>query len=63
MKELRRGYDAVPKRSPAVVTGLAELETLIVRRAAADDVWKATRRLVPELGASVARHAAPRPAT
>jgi S1-C subfamily serine protease/mono/diheme cytochrome c family protein len=53
MKELRRGYDAVPGRAPAVVNGLAELEALIVRRAPAEDVWTATRRLVPTLGASV----------
>jgi S1-C subfamily serine protease/mono/diheme cytochrome c family protein len=53
VKELRRGYDAVPGRSAAVVSGLTELETLVVRRAAADEVWAATRRLVPALGASV----------
>jgi S1-C subfamily serine protease/mono/diheme cytochrome c family protein len=53
VKELRRGYDAVPGRSPAVVGGLADLEALVVRRAPAEDVWTATRRLVPLLGASV----------
>ncbi len=53
VKELRRGYDAVPGRSAAVASGLAELETLVVRRAAPDDVWRTTRRLGPELAKTV----------
>jgi S1-C subfamily serine protease/mono/diheme cytochrome c family protein len=53
VKELRRDYATVPRRAPAVATGLEELERAITQRAPADDVWSATRRLLPKLRASV----------
>lgn len=48
-KQVGREYGARVARDDAVATGLRELEQLIVRRAPSDEVWNATRRLLPDL--------------
>jgi serine protease Do len=58
-KELIRAYQARGDRSKAVVAGLAEVKKLIVRRAPGDEVWSATRSLLPVLTSALGRVARP----
>jgi S1-C subfamily serine protease/mono/diheme cytochrome c family protein len=52
-KQLIRDYRAMPKQSKTVSTGLAELLRLIEQRAASDQVWSLSRKLLPELVSSL----------
>ena len=62
-KEVARGYAAAGGRADAVTAGLQEVTRLIESRAAPEDVWAATRRVLPGLekavGAAAARPEGP----
>ena len=60
-KQIIQEYGASAGRTEAVTSGLRELEQLIVRRAPSEQVWTATRRLIPGLARSLG--GAARPAT
>ena len=59
-KQVIAGYGA-GRRPDVVAAGLRDLEAMIVRRAPADEVWSATRRLLPALTRALGGGA--RPAT
>ncbi|MBM4247299.1 MAG: PDZ domain-containing protein, partial [Deltaproteobacteria bacterium] len=61
LKELARDYGARRGRSPAVAKGIAAIEKDVVARAPAEQVYAASRELLPKLVASLG--GAPRPAT
>ncbi|MGH7785935.1 MAG: c-type cytochrome, partial [Candidatus Binatia bacterium] len=53
-EQLIQGYRARRERSEAVATGLAELQKQIRQRAPGDEIWAASRRLLPSLVRSLA---------
>ena len=50
--QLIEGYNVRGKTSEAVSAGLAEVQKLIKQRAAGEEVWATSRRLLPELASS-----------